>query len=193
MRRVKMKKIKTIMIALVLTMFSIQMAFAQSTVSGTVSGAVVENVLVRIESDEITLSTSTAANGTYSIIDVPNGIYSIKSVALATFVPRSRVVRVNDADIPNMDFVSTALPVDPPSTGVYGYVSGDIQEGVTIIIWELNCGATEPFAVLTTDADGFWEYVGLADGQWLLNVEETDWMYLPKDPLLSYDFTAILD
>ena len=69
----------------------------------------------------------------------------------------------------------------PPSAGVYGYVNGDIKEGVAVIIWELNCGVTDPVAVLTTDADGFWSYEGLADAQWLLNVGATGYSFFPKN------------
>lgn len=50
---------------------------------------------------------------------------------------------------------------------IHGTITGDIQEGVSIIIWSLDCGLTVPVAELTTAQNGFWEYSGLENGRWL--------------------------
>ena len=85
----------------------------------------------------------------------------------------------------------------------FGTISGDIQEGVSIIIWSLDCGLTVPVAELTTDQNGFWEYAGLGNGRWLLNVGASCYSFLPKDgavwidlpldPIKGYDFNATAD
>jgi hypothetical protein len=85
----------------------------------------------------------------------------------------------------------------------FGTISGDIQEGVSIIIWSLNCGLTVPVAELTTDQNGFWEYSGLENGRWLLNVESPGYSFLPNDgagwidlplvPIKGYDFISTAD
>jgi hypothetical protein len=86
---------------------------------------------------------------------------------------------------------------------VFGTIRGEIQEGVKIIIWSLNCGLTVPVEELTTDQNGYWEYSGLGNGRWLLNAtlpgysfipsDGTAWMDLPLDPIKGFDFTAIAD
>ena len=86
---------------------------------------------------------------------------------------------------------------------IHGTITGDIQEGVSIIIWSLDCGLTVPVAELTTDQNGFWEYSGLENGRWLLNVGASGYSFLPKDgagwidlpldPIKGYDFTSTAD
>ena len=47
---------------------------------------------------------------------------------------------------------------------IFGTVSGDVQEGIEVMISRNSCGVPNPVTVLTTDSEGKYFYWGLDDG-----------------------------
>ena len=81
---------------------------------------------------------------------------------------------------------------------IYGTVSGDIQEGVSVQINKVDCGATNPIAELTTDSDGNYSSLSLEDGRYMVNAMIDGYaispniynLNIPQAEPQSYDFTA---
>jgi hypothetical protein len=81
---------------------------------------------------------------------------------------------------------------------IYGTISGLSGDAVTVDLYIVNCGISEPVGSPVTNAAGYYEEGGLVDGQYSLVVEETGysfvpasvWAYTPNSTGLSYDFTA---
>ncbi len=84
---------------------------------------------------------------------------------------------------------------------VYGTISGDVQEGVTVIIYIFSCGTPQPHATVTTDAQGYYAIGDLENGRYLVGFEEPDynftpvwsWVDIPQTEIQSYDFTSTAD
>ena len=81
---------------------------------------------------------------------------------------------------------------------VYGTVSGDIQEGVTIDIYKSSCGGDLLIGSPVTNSEGYYSFGGIAEGRYLFVVEEigysfvpeSGWVDIPQGPIQSYDFTS---
>jgi hypothetical protein len=80
------------------------------TVSGTISGAVLDGVNVEL-SGASTRTTATDGTGAYFFTGLPNGSYMvIPSLAGHAFAPASRAFRIDDADVTGQDFTSAVAP-----------------------------------------------------------------------------------
>jgi membrane-bound lytic murein transglycosylase B len=83
----------------------------------------------------------------------------------------------------------------------YGRITGDIQEDITVNIYILSCGVSQPHATVTTDSLGYYAIGDLANGRYLVVPEEEVgysfssgyWVDIPNGPGQSYDFTLIVD
>ena len=82
---------------------------------------------------------------------------------------------------------------------IYGTITGAVQEDVTVNIYEFYCGAPQPYAELTTDAQGSSAMGDIANGRYFV-APETDgysfvprgkWIDIPQTETQSYDFTAV--
>jgi hypothetical protein len=78
---------------------------------------------------------------------------------------------------------------------IYGTVTGDIQEGVAVKVYNLNCGGDILEAETITDSEGYYSLGGFGNGRYLLVVaEETgfipkgNWVDIPQSPIKAYDF-----
>jgi len=100
---------------------------------------------------------------------------------------------------PNQEDVDTDSIGDVCDTNtIYGTVSGDIQENVTVNIYILSCGLPQPHATVTTDAQGYYAVGGLANDRYLVGPDNVgysfvptgNWVDIPQEPIQSYDFTA---
>jgi len=83
-----------------------------------------------------------------------------------------------------------------PNT-IYGTVSGDIQEDIPVNIYILDCGALQPYATVTTDAQGYYAIGDIENGRYLVGPGDADysfsssyWVDIPQTEVQSYDFTA---
>jgi hypothetical protein len=82
---------------------------------------------------------------------------------------------------------------------IYGTVSGDIQTGVTVRIYIVDCGTIDPVAELTTGVHGNYAYGGLENGRYLVTadyhgysfVPVSGWIDIPQEPIQPLDFTAV--
>jgi hypothetical protein len=84
------------------------------------------------------------------------------------------------------------------SDTIYGTVSGDIKEGVTVNIYIVTCGASQPYDTATTDVQGHYAVGDIENGRYLVAPENASysfssgyyWIDIPQTNIPSYDFTA---
>ena len=84
---------------------------------------------------------------------------------------------------------------------IYGTVSGAIQAGVTVEIYQPSCGLDVLAGAPVTNADGYYAFGGLEIGRYVLAVDylgysfvpSQGWIDIPQGPIQSFDFTAIAD
>jgi hypothetical protein len=121
------KKYKMILMALALTVFSTQMAFAQSEITGTVSNCSLchefntGRINIKLTGDT-ERSKKTKADGTYGFNGIKNGNYTVTpDVAghdsIRGFDPESTLVTVNGADETGIDFFATCVGVTECTEG----------------------------------------------------------------------------
>lgn len=86
------------------------------------------------------------------------------------------------------------------SDTIYGTVSGDVQEDITVNIYHLTCGVAQPHATVTTDAQGYYAIGDIEDGMYLVGPDDVGysfsssyWVDIPQAAIQSYDFTATAD
>jgi hypothetical protein len=80
------------------------------TVSGTISGAVLQDVTLEL-SGASSKTAATDATGAYVFTGLPNGSYMvIPSLGGYQFTPASRAFRIDDADVSGQDFTSAVAP-----------------------------------------------------------------------------------
>ena len=60
---------------------------------------------------------------------------------------------------------------------IYGTVSGDAQEGVTVNIYILSCGIPQPHANVITDAQGYYAIGDLPSGRYLVGPEDDNYIF----------------
>ena len=63
---------------------------------------------------------------------------------------------------------------------IYGTISGNVQDDVTVEIYRLDCGATNPINELTTDSDGDYSSPSLEDGRYLVIASKDGYSFTPK-------------
>lgn len=130
------------------------------TISGTVSvvtdGAVLAGATVATE--PATTTATTAADGTYTLADVPAGTYSVIVTAEGYLESTREDVTVTAGGTVTLDFALTAAATAGNIAGVVtDAASGDPIAGATV--------TTDPASeTATTGADGTYELVGVAAG-----------------------------
>jgi len=90
------------------------------------------------------------------------------------------------------------LPDSEDADTVYGTISGDVQEGVTVGIYRPNCGGDVLLETTTTDAAGYYSFGNLSNGFKTILPElsgytfapGTDYPKIPQAEIKSYDFTS---
>jgi len=85
---------------------------------------------------------------------------------------------------------------------IYGTISGDIQEGVTVGIYKAVCGSNALAGSPVTNSDGYYAFGGLGTGRHLLVIEQpgynfvpvvSSWVDMPQTVVQSYDFTSVFN
>jgi hypothetical protein len=84
---------------------------------------------------------------------------------------------------------------------INGNISGDVQEGINVNIYVLSCGVPQPYATVTTDAQGYYAIGDIPNGRYLVGpvdnsyrfAPEGFWGDIPQAESQSYDFTATAD
>ncbi len=82
---------------------------------------------------------------------------------------------------------------------IYGTISGDIQEGVTVTIYIVSCGEPQPHATLTTDSEGYYAVGGIEKGRYLVaasyagySFTKSHWVDISQALPQSNDFISSL-
>jgi hypothetical protein len=82
---------------------------------------------------------------------------------------------------------------------IYGNISGDVQEGVTVRTYILSCGVSQPHATVKTDAQGYYAIGDLANSRYLVGANyagysftKFHWVDIPQTNIQSYDFISSL-
>jgi hypothetical protein len=92
-------------------------------------------------------------------------------------------------------FISTNAFSQNP---LYGTVTGDVQEGVTVNIYRFNCNGDINAGLPVTNSEGYYWFGGLGSGRYLVVPEDSgysfapggSWVDIPQTESQSYDFTA---
>jgi hypothetical protein len=127
------------------------------SVSGTVTGAAVAQVVVRVSTPQLSATAFTDTSGSYTIHGLPDGIYQVAAVLSGyRLLPNARMVTVAGQDAAGQDFTSSAVH------GISGSVSGLAPAGVTVTL----SGAAA--ATTTTHYDGSYTFDDLDDGDYTL-------------------------
>lgn len=94
------------------------------SISGSVSGAVQQGVLMRL-SGAASATTTTGSSGSYSFTGLANGSYSVTpSLSGYAFTPASAAVALSGANASGQNFTSSVNP-PPPTSWLWGLTSDD--------------------------------------------------------------------
>jgi len=136
------------------------------SISGTVSGAIVNGVTITLIG-AATKSTTTDASGSYSFSGLANGNYTVTPSQLYyTFTPASTAVAVSGANISGTNFVAV-------SNSISGAISGAVLSGVTITLSGAGSATT------TTNANGIYSFSNLVSGTYTATPSLTGYTFSP--------------
>ena len=99
----------------------------------------------------------------------------------------------NQKDADN-DTIGDACDADT----VYGTISGDVQEGVTVQLMQVSCGSDPVIDTTTTNSEGYYAFGGLENSRHIVVAELSGYSFMPLRFILDipqaeiqpYDFTA---
>jgi len=157
------------------------------TVTGTVtdaaSGLALAGVTVSIEALS---STTTDANGVYTLTDVPAGNW-IVSFTRTDYRDVQRSVTVT-AGLTTTEDAAMMSPSQGVLNGqIRNRTSGALQAGVSVTIVELE-------RYTTSDAQGFYQFAGVPQGRYTIYVALTDYGTLTREDIeLEGGETTVLD
>jgi hypothetical protein len=124
----------------------------------TISGACgVAGATVTLDTGERT--TSTGSTGTFTLPAVSNGTYTVTVTKTGyTFLPTTQSVTVQSANVTGINFAATTVKISVT-------ITGEAKAGVTV-----SCTGQSD---ATTDADGYCEFAGLANGSYTVSYAKT--------------------
>jgi len=144
------------------------------TLTGKVTGAVTNGVLITL-SGSASGTTTSNASGNYTFLGLANGTYTATpSLAGYTFTPTSAQATITNADASFNTFTSIA-----PTYNIAGSVSGATASGVTI---NLTGGATKS---TITDASGSYSFSSITNGNYSVTPVKTGFTFSPTSVTLS--------
>ncbi|MBI5067382.1 MAG: carboxypeptidase regulatory-like domain-containing protein [Deltaproteobacteria bacterium] len=149
-------------------------------IRGTIRGAVAAGVQVDLSGAGTSASTSTAADGTFSFLGVPDSTYVVTPVLAGHgFSPGARTVTLSGADASGQDFVSSVAtaPLHAISGSVVGAVAGDVT-----ITLERGSAA---LASTLTDATGGFVFPDLADGAYTVTPSRSGFAFAPRSQAVA--------
>ncbi|MDH5473295.1 MAG: carboxypeptidase regulatory-like domain-containing protein [Gammaproteobacteria bacterium] len=143
------------------------------TVSGKVSGDVLEGVTMTL-SGTSSSTTTTDASGNYSFTDLMNGSYNVSpSLTGYNFNPPDTNVTISDADVANVDFIASVITYD--LSGTVSISGGGALSGVTVHL-QGNSTATS-----TTDTFGNYSFTGLTNGSYTVIPDMAGYLFGPTN------------
>jgi len=144
--------------------------------TGTVTGAMTQNVLVTL-SGAGNATTTTNASGNYSFTGLSNGLYTATpSLSGYAFSPSSAQVTVSGANTTINNFISSVIS---NNFTVSGAVDGAIKQGVTL---NLTGTATKS---TTTGNNGKYSFDNLANGSYTLTPVKTGYSFNPPSSVIT--------
>ena len=151
-------------------------------ISGTVSGAVANGVLVTL-SGSASANTTTAGGGLYSFSSLPDGSYTVTpSLAGYSFTPSSLSVTVNGGNISGKNFTAVAVS---GTFSITGTVSGAATSGVTVKLSGTATGTT------TTDSSGNYSFANLSNGSYTVTASRTGFVFGPPSLSVTVNGTTV--
>ncbi len=149
------------------------------SISGTITsaGAPLAGVKVRVDGR----STTTAADGTYSVGGLPAGVYTVTPErAEYTFAPPNRSVQVDETrgNATGVDFVGTRH-----TYSISGRITGD---GSNLAGVQVKAG---PHSA-TTGADGTYVITGLFAGTYTVTPSLAEWTFTPPNAPVTVNQTV---
>ncbi len=145
-----------------------------SGLSGSVMGAVAQNVLITL-SGANTGSATTNANGSFSFSGLAPGSYTVSpSLVGYVFSPASNVVTtISGGNVGVSSFTAIIYPA--ATTRLFGTVSGAVLQNVVITLSGANTGSA------VTDAGGNFAFSGLAAGSYTLTPALAGYVFSPAN------------
>ncbi len=141
------------------------------SISGTVSGTGGAGATVTLGGAGIA-ATTTNASGAYTFTGLAKGNYTVTpSHTGFTFNPTAQNVTIKNADVPGVNFASTA--VSPQTFSISGTITGTGGAGSTITL----SGAST--ATTTANASGVYTFTGLAKGNYTVTPSHTGFTFSP--------------
>lgn len=141
------------------------------TLAGAVAGPVVSGVTITLQGTS-SGSMTTSAGGSYSFIDLPEGVYVITpSLAGHTFNPPQLIVNLTQ-NTTGQNFTSVP-PVVPDTYNVSGKITGALVQGIKIDL--SGAAAAQTF----TDVNGDYIFIDLSAGTYVLVPTEEGYAFEP--------------
>jgi hypothetical protein len=139
---------------------------ARHAITGTVTMA--SAVTVNL-SGAVAKTTTTDGSGGYAFTDLADGAYTVTPAKDGyTFTPASRAVSVAGADVAEQDFAATFAT----------HVVGGTISGAGTVTVNLTGAAAE---TTTTDANGGYAFIGLADGAYTVTPSKAGYKFAPTE------------
>ncbi len=170
------------------------------SVSGTVmapDGTPLSGSIITLSNMSSSMTVTTDVQGRYTFPGILNGTYTlVPSTVCPTYIftPAVRTITVSNADIVGQDFASVYSSAVTYS--VSGRITATDGSGIEGVIVNLVSAATSS---LTTDANGFYDFIGLRNGLYTIRPSGGNYAYLPEQKSVSIcnsdvpaqDFAAI--
>ncbi len=164
--------------------------------TGTVTGAVKAGVTITV-TGSASGSATTAADGTYTVPNLPNGSYTVSAAKPGYTFSSDVAATISGADSGGNDFTATAVLYS-----ISGIVVGDVKSGVTVTVG----GTTEGGAVFgplvtTTSTTGGYTAAGIPNGTYTVAASREGYAFNPLSYVVTItaanaanrDFTASMD
>jgi hypothetical protein len=88
----------------------------------------------------------------------------------------------------NVDYEGECISMDP---GIYGNVSGSVQEGVYMLLYSTSCGEDTLEDYVLTAADGSYSFTGLSNGSYKVKPLKSGYAFSPVEQILNFTNTAV--
>ena len=86
---------------------------------------------------------------------------------------------------------SGLVSCDLEGPGIYGNVSGAVQEGVYMLLYSTSCGSSTLEDYVLTAADGSYSFTGLSNGNYKVKPIKTGYSFSPPEIILDFNNTAV--
>ncbi|MBI5739603.1 MAG: carboxypeptidase regulatory-like domain-containing protein [Nitrospirae bacterium] len=150
------------------------------TISGyatTGSNAGISGVTMTITIGTTTKTATTATNGSYSIVDVPSGSYTVTpSKSGYVFTPANRSVTVGSANVIGVNFKSFSIS---------GTVKTSNNVAITGVLMTLSGGGMTTNKTTSSNSSGIYTITGLGDGTYTLTPTKAGYAFTPVSVTVS--------